>query len=53
MHNPRELAIDNFYKWFKPDGKLVLIEHIKSQNHKFANFQNKLNPMWEKFAEAC
>lgn len=50
--NP-ELAILNFKKWLKPDGKLIIIEHICSEKPFNLKFQNLVNPVWKKFAEGC
>lgn len=50
--NP-ELAILNFKKWLKPDGKLIIIEHICSEKPFNIKFQNLVNPVWKKFAEGC
>lgn len=50
--NP-ELAISNLKKWLKPDGKLIIIEHICSEKSINLKFQNLVNPVWKKFAEGC
>ena len=50
--NP-ELAISNLKKWLKPDGKLIIIEHICSEKSFNLKFQNLVNPVWKKFAEGC
>ncbi|MCF8363487.1 MAG: class I SAM-dependent methyltransferase [Prolixibacteraceae bacterium] len=48
-----QLAIENFMKWLKPGGQLLILEHIRSHNHKTAKFQDKINPLWEKIADGC
>jgi SAM-dependent methyltransferase len=48
-----QAAINNFIKWLKPGGRLLILEHIRSHNHKKARFQDKINPLWEKIADGC
>ena len=50
--NP-DLALDNFKKWLKPDGKLIIIEHIHSDKKNKARIENILNPFWKIFSEGC
>ena len=50
--NP-ELALQNFKKWLKPNGKLILIEHIKSKHPTTAKFQHIVNPIWKVIGEGC
>ncbi len=50
--NPK-LALQNFKKWLKPDGKLIIIEHIKSKNSTHAKFQKFVNPAWKIVGEGC
>lgn len=50
--NP-EQSIKNFFKWLKPGGKLVIMEHIKSHNRGVSKIQNSLNPLWLKFSGGC
>ena len=52
IKNP-ELALDNFKKWLKPDGKLIIIEHIHSDKKGKALVQTILNPVWKVIAEGC
>ena len=52
IKNP-DLALDNFKKWLKPDGKLIIIEHIHSDNKRKAFFETMLNPFWKVIAEGC
>ncbi len=46
-------AINNFIKWLKPGGSLIILEHIRAHNHIAAKFQDFVNPLWEKMAEGC
>lgn len=48
-----EEALRLFRKWLKPDGKLIIIEHIHSDKEWKASFQNFINPLWNKFGEGC
>ena len=50
--NP-ELAFEHFKKWLKPDGKLILIEHIRSHNHVTGIAQDVINPVWKLAADGC
>lgn len=52
IKNP-DKAIDNFKKWLKPDGKLIIIEHIHSNKKSKARIETLLNPLWKIFAEGC
>lgn len=38
-------VLNNFQKWCKPEGKILLMEHGISTNKPFAWFQNFLNPL--------
>ena len=46
-------ALDNFIKWLKPGGKLVILEHIRSHNPSNGKLQDVLNPVWRKVADGC
>lgn len=48
-----DLALERFKKWLKPQGKLIIIEHIHSKNKFNARFQNVVNPIWNKIGEGC
>ncbi len=50
--NP-EMAFEQFKKWLKPDGKLLLIEHIRSKNHLYGKTQDTINPAWRLVADGC
>jgi ubiquinone/menaquinone biosynthesis C-methylase UbiE len=50
--NP-ELAFEHFKKWLKPNGKLILIEHIRSHNHVTGMAQDVINPVWKLAADGC
>ena len=52
IKNP-DLALDNFKKWLKPDGKLIIIEHIHSDKKRKAFIETMLNPLWKVIAEGC
>lgn len=46
-------ALENFMKWLKPGGKLVILEHIRSHHPSRGKLQDILNPVWEKVADGC
>lgn len=48
-----DLALERFKKWLKPQGKLIIIEHIHAQKPLHAHFQNRINPLWNKIGEGC
>jgi len=50
--NP-DLALDNFKKWLKPNGKLIIIEHIHSDKKVNAVFEKLINPLWSVLGEGC
>lgn len=52
VKNP-ELALKNFKKWLKPDGKLIIIEHIHSDKKRKARIETFLNPFWKLVSEGC
>lgn len=46
-------ALENFSKWLKPGGKLVILEHIRSHHALRGKFQDVVNPVWKKVADGC
>jgi len=48
-----EKAIQNFFKWLKPGGKLVILEHVRAHRLGAARFQDLLNPIWQRVADGC
>ena len=50
--NP-EFAIENFKKWLKPNGKLIILEHIHSDNIIRAKIETFVNPVWKKIGDGC
>ena len=50
--NPQQ-ALDNFSKWLKPGGKLVVLEHIHASKPANRKFLSLLNPIWKTFSEGC
>jgi ubiquinone/menaquinone biosynthesis C-methylase UbiE len=48
-----EKALENFMKWLKPGGKLVILEHIRSHNPTRGKLQDLFNPIWKKVADGC
>ena len=50
--NPKE-ALQNFRKWLKPNGKLVVIEHIHAEKKVNRVLQNIVNPAWKVIGDGC
>jgi ubiquinone/menaquinone biosynthesis C-methylase UbiE len=46
-------ALENFNRWLKPGGKLVILEHIRSHNSARGKLQDMLNPVWKRVADGC
>ncbi|WP_158276095.1 class I SAM-dependent methyltransferase [Brumimicrobium oceani] len=46
-------AFDNFKKWLKPSGKLIILEHIHAQNKPMRFLYNLVNPVWRIIGEGC
>ena len=46
-------ALENFMKWLKPGGRLVILEHIRSHHPSRGKLQDILNPLWKKVADGC
>lgn len=46
-------ALSYFYQWLKPDGKLIIVEHIKSHDPWKGKIQDFLNPAWKIIGEGC
>jgi SAM-dependent methyltransferase len=47
------LALDKFKRWLKPDGKLVILEHIHAQNSVNRSIQKIINPAWKFCGDGC
>ena len=50
--NP-EKALTQFKKWLKPNGKLIILEHIHAEHPRNKRIQNFVNPAWRAFADGC
>ena len=50
--NP-EFALENFKKWLKPNGKLIILEHIHSDKKIRAKFEDFINPLWNIVGDGC
>jgi len=48
-----ELALKNMYRWLKPTGKLIIIEHIHAEKKHRRIFQNIVNPAWKIIGDGC
>jgi len=48
-----EKALAQFKRWLKPEGKLIILEHIHSAHSRNKKIQNFVNPAWRAFADGC
>jgi ubiquinone/menaquinone biosynthesis C-methylase UbiE len=48
-----EKAIERFKYWLKPNGKLIILEHIHADNKINQKLQNLINPIWRSFSDGC
>lgn len=48
-----QLALDRFKRWLKPDGKLVILEHIHARKSINRRFQKIINPAWKFCGDGC
>lgn len=46
-------ALNYIHQWLKPDGVLIIIEHIKSHHPWKSKIQDILNPAWKVIGEGC
>ncbi|VAW27291.1 hypothetical protein MNBD_BACTEROID06-1376 [hydrothermal vent metagenome] len=46
-------ALENFKRWLKPNGKLIIMEHIHASKTVNKKMQNFINPVWKAFGEGC
>jgi len=49
----QHLAFENFKKWLKPTGKLIILEHIHAQNKLKRLLYNIINPFWRIIGDGC
>jgi ubiquinone/menaquinone biosynthesis C-methylase UbiE len=48
-----ELAIKEMKRVCKPEGKILLFEHVKMDNPSLAHLQEWLTPFWKKICDGC
>jgi ubiquinone/menaquinone biosynthesis C-methylase UbiE len=48
-----ELSLQKFKRWLKPDGRLIILEHIRSKKHIHGKLQDWANPIWKVVGEGC
>ena len=48
-----EKAIERFKYWLKPEGKLIILEHIHAENPVNKRLQNIINPVWRPLSDGC
>lgn len=49
----QQLALQKFKQWLKPDGKLIVLEHIHAEHNPNRFLQNLINPIWKVVGEGC
>lgn len=47
------VALDEIKRVLKPAGKLIFCEHGKAPDESVQRWQNRVNPVWKKFAGGC
>lgn len=47
------LALEQMYRVLKPGGKLWFCEHGRAPDEKVARWQDRLTPVWKRFAGGC
>jgi ubiquinone/menaquinone biosynthesis C-methylase UbiE len=48
-----EKAIKELKRVCKPDGKILLFEHVKMENAVLSKMQERLTPFWKKVCDGC
>lgn len=48
-----EMAINEVKRVCKPDGKILLFEHVKMENPVLSKMQESLTPFWKKVCDGC
>lgn len=46
-------AIQDFKRWLKPGGQLIVLEHIRSHHPHIAKIQDLFRPLWATLADGC
>ena len=50
--NP-EATLDRFYRWLKPKGRLIVLEHIRSKKEISGRLQDFVAPAWKVIGQGC
>jgi SAM-dependent methyltransferase len=48
-----ERALDEIARVLRPDGQLLLIEHVRADSPRLARWQDRLAGPWQRFADGC
>jgi ubiquinone/menaquinone biosynthesis C-methylase UbiE len=46
-------ALNQMHRVLKPGGKLIFTEHGEAPDERVLKWQNRINPLWKKFAGGC
>ena len=50
---PRTAVLREIHRVLKPGGRLLFMEHVRSDSPRWARWQDRLNRPWRAFAEGC
>ena len=52
VQNPRA-ALEEVARVLRPDGSLLFLEHMRSEEERLARWQDRLHGPWKSFADGC